>query len=409
MGLGISFESKQRLFSSIKPDDLERVLSQLKVKLGLRGICKQEDGYYITVCPVGDFRLHFQKGRLAGEIKTTVAGPGYHKACVEFIDALGVMLNIKWNVDDETGYFFRRYFFEMKSQMLTWLNSMFTHLVIKNKGKNDVQFICWELGSYLPILDNNIISPCGLLVRESIQRLIERNQIEQLARQFWVWCNEGYDAYFYRGCALAMMWCDIPWRKPATNREEAVLLDTLDCLEHASKLDRSIPLPNKEWRELCELAGKPDLVSQNPPLEFPIQIGYRRNVVRYNFPCDYWICLPGTFLEEYDENATVLHDGDKVFRITVFTVKDQMQQDIKDTMRISFDSFPFGSQQIDVVKNDYRYLAQFGKTREDDSEYYILFGQVGGKDKLAMVTISWRDEADEGWAVDMFQSIQVEQ
>lgn len=191
-------------------------------------------------------------------------------------------------------------------------------------------------------------------------------------------------------------------RKPITKDQKDSMKIICSDLQKASTQDSEIPLPINEWKELCNYLDWAFSDVKNPPLQYSVPIGYRRNTLKYNFGKGFSIRLPGTFIEDLSaQNSTLLRDGDKSVRITLLEASGKGR--LQDAAKLPNIHYIGERTVIDYFVAENRYLASYGKTMDGGQEIFELFGMLITSDTIAMITIHWTDDTETEWAIDLFK------
>jgi hypothetical protein len=151
-------------------------------------------------------------------------------------------------------------------------------------------------------------------------------------RDFFPWWAPEPDAAFYRSRALAMLWCEFPWRPPLTE-DEGELTDQIAAdLEMAHSLDPAGPLPWAEWAEvLAAIAGdrhgftvqgiepelKAEVFRRAAAITPAPRTGYRRYPVRVALGDGWTVEVPGSFADGWEADGRTWVGWDDRRRLTV--------------------------------------------------------------------------------------------
>lgn len=316
MGLGFNIRTRIRNIGAFK-----RTVEKLAAESGYHAE-HDESATRVSFCKLGDLFLNYQyEGKentddtvsVTGECQTNLLGPGFHKAAITFIDKLQQATDTRFEVEDETEYYTERDLEAMKKNHFhKWLAKLF-EVIHEQETKGDKSLcMCWDLyNSYYPTSEDGVvISPFGSFRLAEVISRIEKEGIEPLANELFIWNNPEQDAHFHRGLALHALWEDC-YFMPSERSEEDTRINgyIINELEIAALLDPSIPFPKKEYEELCRLHGcKPIPTEGMPAYETEFAIGYRRGIVKYKVGS---ICfsLPGSYLRDTDEGTLVYYDG----------------------------------------------------------------------------------------------------
>lgn len=313
MSIGFTFTGKIK-----KPEVLITAAKKLAEErhYGLSGWDPlKENALNISLCPLGGLlRMSWKKesGLFAqwaveGCCYSTPAGPGFHKAAVEALDALGLQ---KLNVEDETEYYQHRDFDRMlREHFHPWLFTLVDVCGQKvSEGDCSQMCLCWDLDSYMPEdVPGTIVTPVGRFSVRRLKDIRDSEGIEALAERFFLWYHPGKrDALYNRNLALNLLWELCYYAPSSRHGEDAGINETIcENLEMAARLDPALPLPRKAYEEICALAGRTPALPSGPELEEEFQPGYRKGLVIYSIG-PLRLTIPGSYRyerEQWDENS----------------------------------------------------------------------------------------------------------
>lgn len=328
MSVDISFQgSKKKSFFS-------RELSCKKFSETLHSIAKHmsaecrvlpENKFELDLCPNGIIEVMFDRGNIEGGTQTSLAGPGFHKATIDFLDTLSIQLSAEFDVEDEARYANRRNFKELQSTYISFLNSLLNTFLKDYMDKNTAYVATWLSKKWQPADQEGIITPMGKFTHDDFSFILQNNRLEELATNYFIWYNITRDAWFHRGLALYWMWNDFCWVKPRNQEEAAIAEKILFHLDAAKKIDPSIPLPVEEWQEIVSLTGKNLAITSQNNLKYLTKIGYRRNNIIVQYPRGWEVQLPGNMLAEEEENTEIYWDDLRNFRMNSHAAEDEYQ------------------------------------------------------------------------------------
>ena len=179
--------------------------------------------------------------------RTSPAGPGYHAYLCGTLDAFAEDFDIAWDqVEDPTGFSRTADLGALNSHFLASLRRTCRELTASMNGAPAALGLPADHGFTHP---GPVLTPTGPRSRQWLTD-------PAAARDFFPWWAPEPDAAFYRNRALALLWCEFPWRPPLTE-DEGELTDQIAAdLEMAHSLDPAGPLPWAEWAEvLAAIAG----------------------------------------------------------------------------------------------------------------------------------------------------------
>lgn len=316
MGLGFNIRTRIRNIGAFK-----RTVEKLAAESGYHAE-HDESATRVSFCKLGDLFLNYQyEGKentddtvsVTGECQTNLLGPGFHKAAITFIDKLQQATDTRFEVEDETEYYTERDFEAMKKNHFhKWLAKLF-EVIHEQETKGDKSLcMCWDLyNSYYPTSEDGVvISPFGSFRLAEVISRIEKEGIEPLANELFIWNNPEQDAHFHRGLALHALWEDCYFMPSERSEEDARINGyIISELETAASLDPSLPFPKKEYEELCRLHGCTPVPTDGiPTYETEFTIGYRRGIVNHKVG-RIRFSLPGSYLEDTDDDTLVYYDA----------------------------------------------------------------------------------------------------
>lgn len=350
----------------------------------------------VEFCPMGLLEMRIDGDVLEGEAATTPAGPGFHKAVVEFLDGLAREAGLLLEVEDETGYWTHRDFDRLTQEQMGWLRAVIRQV---SSIEQTTFRITWPLDGWEPAGRTGIVTPMGHYTHAQLRAELERDDLRSFAQQFFIWINPERDALYHRAVALYLMWNECRWVKPRTEAEEAVLTEIFYALKQARAMDATLPLPMTAWIEVVLLAGgRPAEVVTAPDLPVDGPIGYRRGDVIQPFPGGWRAVLPGAILKERDEDGGIVYwEPLRNFRLTAFRHQVQAGEDDPARRLVPEPTF-------DEMIDGYRYRSVTHFDPEESA--WMLQGVIAGPGGMALSTITWTDERHAAWAEQTFRSIQ---
>ena len=288
-------------------DSLVKAVQHLAKQQNLR-LGVWAEGMRIVLCPGGylDFAWTKEKGlfsqwNLRGGCNTTPAGPGFHKAALEFLEQLEQFGIKEWTIQDRTDYQQDRNFDALRREwFLPWLEEQ-VRGVLDKTAPGEMGYLFWEADQYRPsTVADSIVTPMGRFPATWLREQLDEGKLEALADRLFLWDKPGTDARQLRNRALKQMWEDCYFapsdRSPQDRQINTAILDTL---ERSAAMDPSLPQPVAEYRELCIMDDRtPNLSQDVPELEKFYPIGYRKEELLQ--PYDQIVVpLPGLYHYEW--------------------------------------------------------------------------------------------------------------
>lgn len=411
MGIGFEFELRPRrkLFGK---KDLDRQLLEQKAGEISRDRAYHCKGYQNKICcelcAEGSLWLELQEDTVRGECQTNVAGPGFHKAAIEFLERLAYEL--KWNLEiqDDTGYYLHRDFNRMRQEhFYRWLNELIQLIVDQEEESEGSRYLCWPLGYYLPDGGEcrSVVTPVRRFSYRELRGLLNSGMFMGFAKEFFVWNEPKRDASFYRNSALVRMNKEcyfMPSDRSGEDKEINELI--LRNLEMSLSMDPTLPFPVKEYLQICELDGvTPQPVEGLSQLTGDYDLGYRRGLVYREFG-SIRFAVPGSYLmDDGSENKTVLFydgleedwhnyritgyeaEGDAVFMESMFA-----EEGVAEVLEFSADQAKVKAAAYD--------------REHEDGRYGMVGAQVIYKNQLTLIILCFAGEETE-WAVQLLKKI----
>lgn len=305
MSIGFSFTGMVK-----KSEILVQTAKELAQARGYR-IWTEGNRFRLALCPMGgDLYVGWEKSALfsqylgqytvEGSCQSTPAGPGFHMAAVEALDALGLR---KLNVKDDTGCYRHRDFGRMcKEHFHPWLNEIVSTCEQKRDALKNMA-IAWNMDQYMPehILGTVVSSMGRFSVRWMRDTLTEKGA-EALAERFFLWYHPGaQDALYHRNLGLNLLWESCYFAPSSRSGEDANINEAIcENIEMAARFDPALPLPRKAYREVCSLSGRNSALPDGPELELEFEPGFRKGLVTHAVG-PLRLMLPGIYRFEWEE------------------------------------------------------------------------------------------------------------
>ncbi|MDR3197667.1 MAG: hypothetical protein LBU34_07320, partial [Planctomycetaceae bacterium] len=285
-------------------------------------------------CPSAEeVLLNFYQGRIICECQTNVVGPGFHAEVVDFLDKFARECDLSFELHDGADYFADRNFEQLQHEFNRWLSGVI-HAILYCANSNEYSslMISWPLTDfyYPEEVPGTVVTPAG---RFPIAKLIKYDQskenIEHLAKEFFIWNDREKNARFYRNNALAKLWSECYFMPSSRSiQDQRINGQIIAILEKAAAIDPALPFPKREYLELCELHDVKGIsVEPLPDYTFLESIGYRKKTIIYTVG-NLKIPVPGYFLFELQERAGYDHlfydkfeEGWHELRLTAFQGK----------------------------------------------------------------------------------------
>lgn len=411
MSIGFTFSGTLK-----KPDALIKTAKKLAEERYYQ-IGTGEDGLRLALCPLGgDLYVNWKKGSglfpqytVEGSCCSTPAGPGFHKAAVEALDALGIQ---KLNVEDETEYYQHRDFDRMlREHFHPWLKTLVDMCSQKvSEGTYSQMCMCWDLDSYMPEdVPGTVVTPVGRFSAGWLKDTLEQKGVEALAERFFLWYHPGKrDALYSRNLGLNLLWESCCFAPSSRSEEDANLNKAIcDNIEMVAQLDPSLPLPRKAYKEVCELARRTPALPAGPELEQEFEPGFRKGLVIHSIG-PLRLTLPGLYRfewEQWDENSGCHKWWDETSLSPIWRVNGYKMRGgsaaftpvLKDDNDLTEFEIKGGA-----VRYGWRELPQ-----EDGQQLWQVRAEVITGPSLFVITVTYLEPADRADIVELLQKITV--
>lgn len=342
------------------------------------------------ICRLGVIFFNYEKTEegitVSGDCQTNLVGAGFHKAAIELIDEIVDLNGFPFEIEDDTEYYERRDFEEMRSEhFYKWLSKVMAQCGKRMGDEYKMLAVCWDYDKYIPEeVDGTVISPFG---RINLQRFLEREQCEGIgavASEFFMWNNEERDARFYRNSALNVLWEEC-YFMPSSRFDEDKEINTfiIENLEKAAAMDASLPFPKEDYLLICRLDEREPMdISALPAYESEYPIGYRKGKVTYRLG-NLSFQLPGHFFYFQQEDSSGYYDNDEkdwhIVRVAAYSITEDEINYLEDEEHVLVEERDF--------ENGTCRLYDLGKD-ESDSDEYVYQCQVITEKQFSLFTIS---------------------
>lgn len=405
MSIGFSFETNIKDKKNVK-----LVLSELCKEKEL-GYDEEENNVGIHFCPLGNLYVEFVEADdewiFKGDCQTNLVGAGFHKYAIEFIDEFQKRIGKRMLIEDDTEYEGRRDFDRMRREhFYEWLCNIINLCHDYSASEYSNLSICWDMNQYQPAgSEGCVLSPFGRFKIKELVSRVEQEGIEAFAQEFFIWNNEQQDAYFYRNCALHLMW-EKCYYMPSSRSEEDEVLNTsiLDYLEKAISISREIPIPVKDYEYLCRLDERVPVDTSDLPVYYTdTPIGYRKGWVTIHFG-KLNIDMPGNFrYEREDDGNNLWYDGAapdwKNMRVRGYILNEGEAEFVGPV-------FGEGSEPYtEIICGDGICRYVINEAKEDGEKYMLGVAQIVCQDSLYLMTLCFNNPEDRTWAIEVFNRI----
>ena len=364
-------------------------------------IIDDEGDISLTLCPTGEITFHVVEGgllrktKVEGYFQSTPAGPGFHKAAVDFIDALDLGSLV---YEDDSEYANDRDFTKLcNNHFYRWLERLVELACQKmDEGNENPLFVCWQTNQYIPdVCGAKIVTPTSLWDIKFMNQLIHDRGIEAFADRFFVWPHEQQDATFYRNCAMKELWEDCYYVSSERSESDANLnRSIIDNLEKAYGLNPMLPIPYDNYCEVCHLDGRsPIIPSTAVSMNDGYKPGYRKGMVKETID-RLTIIIPGSYkrhLEFNDDDWPITIWCDEstdspVWRLTIFELEKEIgKPKLEGNQYDYYEDFD--------IEGGYGVLA-LQQCQEDGDDFYMVICQIASGTSLHLITVSYKKQKE---------------
>lgn len=212
MRLGIVFQGECR-----NKDNVVRAVQRMAKEKGYR-VGAWKEGMRVVLCPTGyvdlgwvPVRSFFGRWKITGSCVSVPAGPGFHRAAAELIQALGEkeIKDMEWK--DSTGYLEDPDFEALRRDTFEpWLAEQLNQALeeLDRDPEGEVRLF-WDEDQYWPEkVPGTVVTPVGRFSRPWLAERLEQGALRELSERMFLWNEPGHDARFHRNCALKRLWED---------------------------------------------------------------------------------------------------------------------------------------------------------------------------------------------------------
>ncbi len=226
----------------------------------------------------------------------------------------------------------------------------------------------------------------------------------------WPWFADVTDGRYLLNRALCLMWTEVRWRAPVGQDEIAVQDEVLHLLRRAYPLDPSLPYPWPEWRELLQLRGEADPMTdrvgeqaraaagtERPP------VGYRRRPVTITH--EGWALeVPGSWSERRTAEEWTGGEAGRSITLAAVETADEGRPMAPHVFLARF-AADLGPDTLDHHEGPVVGRARISVGDESGVELGTLEGYSAVLGRGAAVHIEFHDPADWQWALDTWRAL----
>jgi hypothetical protein len=242
-----------------------------------------------------------ESGHVEVAAETVTVGPGYHRFVARLLERLGTELDIDWSqaiaidpdaaatmadrATTERGY-------------LSWLGPALADARSARRIGAGGQHVGTPAG-----VAYTLSSALGTALGPRDDAWLESAIADpRIAIEITPWWLDATDGRYLLNRALAMLWTEVRWRRPAVDGEAETLDEVHRLLSRAFPLEPGLPYPWHAWAEVIAFRGIEDAMSRQvldrvSTVPAPAEpIGYRRDEVTITH--EGWaLRIPGEFAE----------------------------------------------------------------------------------------------------------------
>lgn len=390
MSIGIKLTTQSTSVASF------RKLLDVVAKRHQASVNHSEEASEFVICRLGVIFFGYEKTEegitVSGDCQTNLVGAGFHKAAIEVIDEIVDLNGFPFKIEDDTEYYKRRDFEEMRSEhFYKWLSKVMAQCRERMGGEYKMLAVCWDYDRYIPEeVDGTVVSPFGRL---NLQRFLEREQREGIgavASELFMWNNEERDARFYRNAALSSLWEECYFMPSSrSDEDEKINAFIIENLEKAAAMDASLPFPKEDYLLVCRLAEEEPIdTSALPDYVCDYPIGYRKGEITHRLG-NLSFRLPGNFLYFEQEKSAGYYGTDEevwyVVRTAAFSIREDEINYLEDEEHVLVEERDF--------ENGTCRLYDLGKDESENDEY-VYQCQVITEKQFSLFTVSCEDKED---------------
>jgi hypothetical protein len=324
--------------------------------------------------------------------RTSSVGPGYHAYLVQLLDEVIALRKYAGSETeewfDETGYFTRRNFAQLQSEMNELFQAI-SRMVLEHSERHpdaDSFLLSFQMEGLLSSLKADSF-PGGI----NALALTPRGPRDKAffdgkgaASDHYPWWEEGLTPASACGLAEALLWTEYPWREPRVERERAVEEVISALLSKAGQMGARLKI---EFDSARHSTAAPAALGT----------GYRRHDSRRTITGSWSLIVPGYFLSEFDDGTMSCWFAGRHIYASSFSVS------MKDGTRPD----PFKDKGMTISREIDGVLYQ-GRVDLHDSDGEVswrLWGGAVDKDSLATITVIFENPQDRAWAEKVLFSL----
>jgi hypothetical protein len=427
MGLGLTVIApiKEEGFFRRRIPEPEEVLQRLEMALAKaldpalcelmwveRGDASLRIGLHPAEEPIA-FTL-LPDNRLQCEASTASAGPGYHACLVDLLEKIGPKCKLAWQwldaagtAADATGYHEHRDFARLQATMLDGLQALGRGLLERAETATNLK-VClpWNypnLTEDAPFAQTLL----GPRSRAWFETLVAADGDARLAcgADAFPWWERALDGTAWRNYGLVLAWKALPWHAPASEDERHLYEQADRAFTRARELGATA-LPEAEIAEIqALLAATPE----TSPVPAPQGVGYYRRPLEFTLNDGWYITLPGyMYATPGERRRLIFSGGGRAVEIGTLAVESRSNNAaLEERLLQGVKAASADGNLLKMQRGSLSGRAGIGETPQSGVPQWTLNGYVAAFSSIALVTITYRDPADEAWALATWQSLRL--
>ena len=338
-------------------------------------------------------------GRVTVRAETAAAGPGYHRFLGQVLGRMAAESGIEWSSGEADQFAFADRPV-VERAYLGWLGP------VLGRARDALRL---GARSQLGLPDGTRFTFDGAIATVLGPRdeawLTAAITDPRVATEITPWWADAPDPHYLLNRALALMWTEVRWRRPAVDGEQALFEDVHHMLAKAYPMEPDLPYPWHAWAEVIAYGGLDDAMARQviarsasmPPPAVPV--GYRRSRVRIIH--EGWnLSVPGDFAER--RTAEEWWGGGQGRRITLAAVPTGS---MSAQAFVSQFSAELGDEALTHRAGELVGRAKITTDPSSGLEIAVLDGYSAVPGSGAAIRIEFDDAADWQWALDMWRSL----
>ena len=337
-------------------------------------------------------------GALRVMAETVAGGPGYHRFVSRVMERLGTELSIDWDEGSTDLAFAERP--EVETAYLAWLGPTLAQVRNARQRSSTRVHVGTPAGTRYTF-EGAIGTALGPRDDAWLESAIEDPRVAIEVTPWWL---DATDSRYLLNRALALMWLEVRWRKPAVDGEAELLEDVHRLLSKAYPIEPELPYPWHAWAELIALSGVEDGMTRQVNARTKLEpvgpsIGYRRDPI--SIIHEGWMLeIPGDFAERRSDEEWWGSGAGRTITLAA--------TDTGSMAAHAFLAHVAGDLGEEALSHQSGSIVGRARLTSDDSSGVAVgvldgFSAVNGSG--AAIRIVFDDPNDWHWALDMWRSL----